>query len=123
METLTLVQPKNMPQGAAICSIFSVVAIFLYLWFCSRRARLSHIPGPFLARYTDVWGVYAAWTTNRNSNRLKFQRHLQAKYGDVVRTGPRSVTVFDSRAVPTIYGLSSRLDKVRISITTIYTLI
>ena len=117
MEALMLVPPKNMLQGAAICSILSIVAIFLYLWFSSRSAGLSHISGPFLARYTDAWGVYAAWTANRNSNRLEFQRDLQAKYGDVVRTGPHSVTVFDSRAVPTIYGLRSRLDKVRTTIT------
>ncbi|KAL2880404.1 hypothetical protein SGCOL_004121 [Colletotrichum sp. CLE4] len=36
---------------------------------------------------------------------------LRDKYGDVVRLGPRSVTVFDPSAVPVIYGVRSRLDK------------
>ena len=85
------------------------------LYFDSKRAGLSHIPGPFFARYTSVWGLYAAWTCIRSGDKTSFYRGLQARYGDVIRTGPRAVTVIDPAAVPVIYGVRSKLDKVSLS--------
>lgn len=96
-----------------------LVGAFL-LFFCtvivfnSKRAGLSHIPGPFIARYTNLWAVYIAWRTNIDGNRASFNRSLQAHYGDVIRFGPRSISVMDPAAVPLIYGVRSRLDKVSI---------
>lgn len=84
----------------------------LFLIISSRRAGLSGIPGPFIARYTDAYNLYYAWSTNRKGDRVSHYRALQQRYGDVVRTGPKTVTVIDAAAVPVIYGLRSRLNKV-----------
>ncbi|KEF59855.1 uncharacterized protein A1O9_04703 [Exophiala aquamarina CBS 119918] len=77
----------------------------------SKRAGLSHIPGPFIARYTNLWAVYVTWKTDREDNRVSLNRTLQERYGDVIRTGPRNVSVTDPAAIPVIYGVRSRLDK------------
>jgi hypothetical protein len=37
---------------------------------------------------------------------------LHQKYGNVVRIGPRSVSVLDPRAVPIIHNVKARLSKV-----------
>lgn len=84
----------------------------LHLIVDSKRAGLSHIPGPCLARYTDAWALHRAWSAQKHGDKAKSLRLLQHQYGDVVRTGPRSVTVFDPLAVPTIYGVRTKLNKV-----------
>lgn len=91
--------------GAALLVLLAVLV------FDSKRAGLSHIPGPFIARYTNLWAVYVAWKTDYSGTRAAFNRTLQKQYGDVVRTGPRNVSVMDPAAIPTIYGVRSRLDK------------
>lgn len=90
----------------------SLLALCAVLVFDSKRAGLSHIPGPFIARYTNLWAVYVAWKTDYAGTRAAFNQTLQQQYGDVVRTGPRNVSVMDPAAIPTIYGVRSRLDKV-----------
>jgi hypothetical protein len=111
-----LLTSENTSYKVFILTAVTLTTTFLYLEFNSRKAGLSHIPGPFLARYTQAWSLYAAWHTNRHDNRVTFQRQLQAQYGDIVRTGPCSVTVLDPAAVPVIYGVRSRLNKVRVAI-------
>lgn len=39
-----------------------VFAFFSFLILRSRSARLGHLPGPFLAKYSDAWRAYQAWT-------------------------------------------------------------
>ncbi|OCT54514.1 benzoate 4-monooxygenase cytochrome P450 [Cladophialophora carrionii] len=96
---------------ALLVTSIGITLLFSFLVLNSRQAGLSHIPGPFLARYTDAWALYNAWRGIHFHNKVHVQRGLQARYGDVVRTGPRSVTVFDPAAVPVIYGVRSKLDK------------
>src|ERR1700761_7037528 len=74
------------------------------LVFQSKRAGLSNVPGPFLARFTDAWGLYFAWWADISGDKISLFRDLQKEYGDVIRTGPRSITVLDPAAVPVIYG-------------------
>ena len=102
-------------QAAAL--LWASLALFVcaLLVFNSKRAGPSKIPGLFLARYTDVWSLYVAWKTGDSSNKVSYLRKLQARYGDVIRTGPRSATVIDPAAVPVIYGFRSKLNKVRSS--------
>lgn len=97
--------------------ILSVLTVCLFLELVSRRAKLSHIPGPWQARYTDAWSLHAAWKissaprTSQSQVKLAHYKRLQALYGDVVRVGPRTVIVFDAAAVPTVYGVRAKLDK------------
>ncbi|KAK1641455.1 hypothetical protein BDP81DRAFT_418950 [Colletotrichum phormii] len=97
----------NVTNGSIAVFILAVTFV-LKLVIDSRQARLSQIPGPWLARYTDLYAVYLAWRTGRSSPKESIMNDLRDKYGDVVRLGPRSVTVFDPSAVPVIYGVRSR---------------
>ena len=101
------------PPFLLLCAPPILLLIFLlYLLINSRCANLSHIPGPLLARYTDLWNFFQAWKIVRWGGKVEFYQELQAQYGDVVRVGPRSVVVLDPAAVPIIYGVRARLDKV-----------
>lgn len=75
----------------------------------SRNAKLDHIPGPFFARYTNLYSLYNSWRAGQDTD---FLHYLHRKYGDVVRTAPRMVSVADPEAVELIYGLKARLSKV-----------
>ena len=112
MDVVTSFQPQGLVQWALCSTAVGIVLLVSLLVFNSKIAGLSHIPGPFWARYTDVWAVYFAWATIRYQNKVKEQRSLQSLYGDVVRTGPWTVTVFDPAAVPLIYGVRTKLEKV-----------
>jgi hypothetical protein len=79
-------------------------------FFSSRASGLGHVPGPFLARYTDLFR--AAMAVIYSDREINLFMKLHSKYGDAVRVGPRSVSVLDPAAIPTIYGVKARLDKV-----------
>ncbi|KAK5061332.1 hypothetical protein LTR84_007874 [Exophiala bonariae] len=68
---------------------------------------LGKIPGPFLARFTDVWRFVDACRGHREQTILR----LHKKYGPVVRLGPNCVSVADPEALDLILGLKSNLDK------------
>ncbi|KEF59933.1 uncharacterized protein A1O9_04781 [Exophiala aquamarina CBS 119918] len=68
---------------------------------------LGQIPGPVLARFTDLWRFVDACLGHREQTILR----LHQKYGPVVRIGPNCVTVADPDALDLILGLKSNLDK------------
>ncbi len=116
MAIFKVYQPEGIAQWVLLSTAIVTISLCSYLVLNSRRAGLSHIPGPFLARYTDAWAVYITWKGQGGlhaGNKVGLQRKLHAQYGDVVRTGPRTLTVFDPAAVTVIYGVRSKLDKVR----------
>lgn len=100
-------------QWVLSLTFLSVFLLCVFLVVNSARAGLSHVPGPFLAKYTNAWSLFFIWRTFGSERRVKLQRGFRERYGDVVRTGPRSVTVFDPAAIPVIYGVRTKLDKVR----------
>ena len=94
---------------AAVC----VFVVLLYLFVESKRARLDHIPGPWLAKYTNAWRGYQAWKTNHHDEGLNnYQIRTIGRYGDVVRIGPNHVLVYDPEAIDVIFGFRERLEKV-----------
>ncbi|KAI8635632.1 cytochrome P450 [Xylariaceae sp. FL1651] len=63
---------------------------------------LNKYPGPFMASLTDLWRFWDVW-----GRRSEFtHRSLHAKYGDVVRLGPNTLSFADPKALKTIYGLN-----------------
>jgi hypothetical protein len=104
----------DFPSGTGLRLIFLFIlgscALVLKFVLDSRRAGLSHIPGPFLARYTDAWRLYQAVKGYGKPEYLS--NRLRKTHGEVVRIGPTTVAVFDPAAVSTIYGTGSRLNKV-----------
>lgn len=81
-------------------------------------ARLSHVPGPYLAKYTNAYGVFIAFKLSKARSGpvvASFSRDLEKKHGKTVRTGPNAVTILDPRAIQPVYGVRAKLDKVRVS--------
>jgi cytochrome P450 len=97
----------------AVLAIFALpFVLVVYLYSCSKKAKLDHIPGPWLAKYTNAWRGYQAWQLNHDKEGAKnYQIEMIGRYGDAVRIGPANVLVYDPAAIETILGFKQRLDK------------
>jgi hypothetical protein len=87
-----------------------LIGSILFIVLKSRNAGLEHIPGPFIAKYTNAWRAYKAWKS-LGVNKAFLNEAVQ-DYGDVVRVGPKTVAVMDPEAIPSVLGQKARLDKV-----------
>jgi hypothetical protein len=67
------------------------------------RDPLRSIPGPFLAKWSPLWMLYHA--RQGDMHRVMIAQHQ--KYGPLVRTGPKELSVNDGDAVKVIYGKRS----------------
>lgn len=61
------------------------------------------IPGPFLAKFTDLWLALHS----KNGHRSEVVHQLHLKHGSIVRIAPNHVSIADPAALPTIYGHGS----------------
>lgn len=104
--------PKHFLLTVALFGALSFTLAVVVLVIQSTRAGISDIPGPWIARYTDAFNLYATYKASHSDDKAFYPRQLQSQYGNVVRTGPRTVSVFDPAAVPVIYGVRSKLNKV-----------
>lgn len=64
---------------------------------------INHIDGPLLASCTDLWRLLTVWKRRPELTHID----MHAKYGDVVRLGPKTVSVADPQAIKTIYALNA----------------
>ncbi|KAI0009218.1 cytochrome P450 [Xylariaceae sp. FL0662B] len=73
-------------------------------WLVRNRYHngLNKYPGPFLASLTDWWRFWDVYCQRPDVT----HRKLHAKYGDVVRLGPNSLSFADPKALKSIYGLN-----------------
>lgn len=63
--------------------------------------RLSQIPGPFIAKFTDLWRLLKVKRGDSHDTYLV----LHEQYGDLVRIGPNCVSISKPDAIPMIYGI------------------
>ncbi len=91
-----------------IFQICVLSAFVLLLFLLHRRSRLSQVPGPFLACFTDLWRIYHQNYYNFTSVLAELHR----RYGYVVRIGPNTVSVSDAGAVSTVYDSQGAFIKV-----------
>lgn len=68
---------------------------------------LANIPGPLIAKITDLYSTYHALRGDRH---LEFWR-CHEKYGNVVRFGPNSISFNSNTALKEIYGFKSNARK------------
>ncbi|KAK3335945.1 cytochrome P450 [Cercophora scortea] len=64
------------------------------------RSKLSHLPGPWYSKYTDLVLLYQ-WL---RGNRSVYVHNLHARYGPVVRISPREADLCDIDAKRIIYS-------------------
>ncbi|KZM19216.1 uncharacterized protein EKO05_0007302 [Ascochyta rabiei] len=87
----------------SIIVTFSIVALAARLWYNKYATGLNHIPGPFLASFTDFYRL--AVTRGYRPERWHIKLHKQ--YGDLVRIGPRTVLCSSNKAAKKIYALNA----------------
>lgn len=100
--------------------IFSTNPIILllntFLLFVAGRLLLNaftpglwSIPGPWAAKFTDLWRVYISWQLRQPPT----LRALHDKYGIAVRTGPNCVNLSDASLIGPIFANKNDFPKAR----------
>lgn len=64
-------------------------------------AKLRDVPGPFIAKFTDLWRLLVVWRRDSHDRYLE----LHNKYGDLVRIGPNCVSISKPDMIQSIYGI------------------
>ena len=62
--------------------------------------RLSSIPGPFAANFTDLWRYWSQNSPGHASRLVELHR----KHGKLVRIGPNHISISDPASVPIVYS-------------------
>ena len=91
----------------SLSSVAVCLGIFILIYVIRVERNLSGIPGPFLARFTDYWKVYHLVKGDYGETIGRWHQ----MHGDLIRTGPRHVSVGDPYEVPNIYRTSPLLHK------------
>ncbi|OJZ90193.1 hypothetical protein ASPFODRAFT_56527 [Aspergillus luchuensis CBS 106.47] len=90
-------------DGALFTGLFGNILVYRLFFH-----RLRNVPGPIAAR---VSRHYAAYHTVKDAQMHYTIQRLHRQYGDVVRIGPREVSVCRASAIQAIYGPPSRCIK------------
>jgi hypothetical protein len=93
-----------------------VSTVIIWSLYQSWTSGLDRIPGPWIARYSNIWGALQALKLSYAKSGpvvAKYSRALRDQYGTTVRTGPRAVTILDPEAIQPVYGVRAKLEKVR----------
>jgi hypothetical protein len=78
-----------------------MAATLAYYIICYLISPLKDIPGPFLARFTNLWRVYNYYRFVP----LDTQKKLHAQYGTAVRLGPNMISLNDPSLIPIVYNV------------------
>jgi hypothetical protein len=78
---------------------------------------LVGIPGPFLAKFTELWKLYQIWNWTFKSS----LPGLHEKYDStLIRVGPKQLSCSDPKAVELIYGFHTDFRKVSLKLRNLY---
>ncbi|KAH8659369.1 cytochrome P450 [Tricladium varicosporioides] len=86
-------------QGAQIVfSILTLVAVYLVISYL--RSPLKSIPGPFVAKFTNLWRFFDTY-----GGRTELTQYiLHERFGPFVRLGPNIISLSDPALLRTIYN-------------------
>lgn len=93
-------------------SVTLTVPLILYILyrlvlFPLLRSDLHSIPGPVLAKLTDLYRLWLVRTGSAHEHHLR----LHKRYGPLVRLGPNNVSVGSPAAIPILYNTRTRHPK------------
>ena len=100
-------------------ALLAAVAIVSWIYGASLNSKLtkilyrvffhplSNIPGPFVAKVSDIW---ISWETLR-TRRAQTLAALHRKYGSVVRVAPNEISFSDPAVYRDIYGKNKYIKK------------
>jgi benzoate 4-monooxygenase len=77
-----------------------VVALFFVIPYFTSNTALWNVPGPFAAKFTNLWLLLQA----RQGKRYLSVNEAHKKYGKLVRIQPNHVSIADETAIPIVYG-------------------
>lgn len=95
------------------CLLLSPSAILLIFLFCTAVYQVltwqqhGSIPGPWLAKFTDLYRLIVVWRRDSHDTYLK----LHKQHGDIVRIGPNCLSISMPDVINTIYGISVKASK------------
>ena len=101
-----------MPNILILSLQCAIIAAIIHVVWTLYISAYRKIPGPFLAKFTDLWRLLSALSRQPEVA----QRQLHEKYGPVVRLGPNMISVSDPAMIDEIYSRKTVLNKVRISV-------
>lgn len=91
----------NMINSLLLYLVVYLPPFLLLVHFAQNYWRLRHIPGPIVAKFTDLWRLLLVWQGRAELTYVE----LHEKYGDVVRIGPNCVSISKSDCINDIYGI------------------
>ncbi|KAK5116643.1 hypothetical protein LTR62_007317 [Meristemomyces frigidus] len=83
-----------------------LATIYQVTWTYSQH---RDIPGPFLAKFTNLWRLLTVWRRDSHDTYLA----LHKKHGDLVRIGPNCISISKPDIIPVIYGIQKGYVKSR----------
>ncbi|KAJ5602591.1 cytochrome P450 [Penicillium hordei] len=87
-------------MSAAILFALVTGCLILLARLSTLYLRLSSIPGPFAAKFTDIWRY---WSQNSQGHASRLVA-LHDKYGKLVRIGPNHISISDPASIPIVYS-------------------
>ncbi|PWN22638.1 cytochrome P450 [Microstroma glucosiphilum] len=106
--TSYLSQAVQWATASAQHSLAALVALFaIYVVYVLSASPHASLPGPFLARFTDLWMARQAMRGDRSL--VIHEEHK--KHGTFVRLGPTHVSIADPTALNSVYGHSTGTTK------------
>lgn len=96
--------PRSSNQFEMLYNIFSFLSkIIADGCYHALFGALSHIPGPFLAKFSSLWIILQCRFARRSESVLQQHR----RHGNVVRIAPNNISFASRLALETIYGHKS----------------
>lgn len=87
--------------------VVGVTAVLVYQLYHT-YSRLKHVPGPFVAKFTNLYRFILA----RRGFLHLYLDLAHKRYGPAVRFGPNLVCICDPEAIQTIFNLRGGFPKV-----------
>ncbi|KIK78214.1 hypothetical protein PAXRUDRAFT_834670 [Paxillus rubicundulus Ve08.2h10] len=88
-------------QPSTLLTLFSVTVGLAYIFpYLADPFKQRHIPGPFLAKFSNIW---LGWTASQG-HRSDVVHELHKKHGTFVRLAPNHVSIADPDALQIVYA-------------------
>ena len=91
-----------------IVAFLGTFALIFRAIYTSYKPGIRDLPGPWLAKYTDLLRVYWAW---KGDPWITYQR-LKKQYGNTVRIGPNAILLSEQGQYDKILGFKEDFTKV-----------
>ncbi|KAJ3553602.1 hypothetical protein NPX13_g10852 [Xylaria arbuscula] len=108
MDTASVDVTPELLKSSHVYTLGALGILALLLLFSStQNDPLSHVPGPWYARWTDLPSKYY-WVDGRKA---PYIHDLHQKYGPIVRVGPREVYTADPQIAKTVFRIKNEFPK------------